>query len=86
MDSNRFKEIMRTQVCYGAKNISLSFETAGQLYQALEQAEQAVQRVREVHKPARDPFGTSCAVCIGDSRRNPYPCDTIRALDGDGRG
>lgn len=52
----------------------------------LEQAEQAVQRVREVHRPVSDPFGVSCAVCIGDSRRNPYPCDTIRALDGDGRG
>lgn len=51
-----------------------------------EQAEQAVARVREVHRPVSDPFGVSCAACIGDSRRSPYPCDTIRALDGDGRG
>ncbi|WP_346921334.1 ead/Ea22-like family protein [Glutamicibacter creatinolyticus] len=44
--------------------------------------EGAIQRVRELHKPTRDPFGESCAVCVGDSRRNPYPCATIRALDG----
>ena len=52
------------------------------LIDRLEAAEAAVQRVRELHKPTRDPFGESCAVCVGDSRRNPYPCDTIRALDG----
>lgn len=57
-----------------------------ELIDRLEQAEQAVQRVREVHRPVSDPFGVSCAACIGDSRRSPYPCDTIRALDGDGRG
>lgn len=56
------------------------------LLSRLEQAEQAVQRVRKVHRPVSDPFGVSCAACIGDSRRSPYPCDTIRALDGDGRG
>lgn len=47
-----------------------------------EAAEAVVQRVWELHKPTRDPFGRSCAVCVGDSRRNPYPCDTIRTLDG----
>lgn len=57
-------------------------ETVLALLSRLEQAEQAVQRVREVHRPVSDPFGVSCAACIGDSRRSPYPCDTIRALDG----
>lgn len=70
----------------GDAKFAIDFHDMTIVLERLEQAEQAVQRVREVHRPVSDPFGVSCAVCIGDSRRNPYPCDTIRALDGDGRG
>lgn len=79
MDSNRFKEIMRTQVCYGAKNISLSFETAGQLYQALEQAEQAVQRVREVVGEDAPSFFTNEAMRAYDKAMS----EITLALDGE---
>lgn len=57
-------------------------------------SEQAVARVREVHRPVDvEPSETICHACStlrgnGDSLRYfPYkewPCDTIRALDGDG--
>lgn len=66
------------------------------LLSRLEQAEQAVARVRETHRPVDvEPSETICHACStlrgnGDSLRYfPYkewPCDTIRALDGDGRG
>lgn len=58
------------------------------LLSRLEQAEQAVQRVRELHSsiPVVVNFDDAptdyCDFC-GDEQ---YPCSTIRALDGDGRG
>ena len=66
----------------------------------LEQAEQAVQRVRELHWRRKDRVGfyadsgepifrNVCGYCNDDHADGgvvPYPCDTIIALDGDGRG
>lgn len=56
--------------------------------ESLEQAEQAVARVRELHSviPVKvnfDEFTTDYCDFCGDQE---YPCPTIRALDGDGRG
>ena len=44
-----------------------------------EAAEQAVERVRELHPPTRDETAATewCYTCL-----LPYPCTTIRALDG----
>lgn len=66
------------------------------LLSGLEQAERQVARVREVHRPIDvEPSETICHACStlrgnGETLRYfPYkewPCDTIRALDGDGRG
>lgn len=47
----------------------------------LEDAEATIERVRELHWPNSYSFvdrGYSCGHC-----GHPYPCDTIRALDGD---
>jgi len=47
----------------------------------LEEAQATIERVRELHWPNSYSFvdrGYSCGHC-----GHPYPCDTIRALDGD---
>lgn len=46
----------------------------------LEEAQATIERVRELHWPNSYSFvdrGYSCGHC-----GHPYPCDTIRALDG----
>ena len=50
------------------------------------EAEQAVQRVRELHSYGKliYPNGDEEHYCTYDE--NAWPCETIRALDGDGRG
>lgn len=47
----------------------------------LEEAQAAIQRVRELHAPLRVDLAGSerCGYCA----MLPWPCDTIRALDGD---
>lgn len=48
--------------------------------------EQAIQRVRELHKPDRD---GDCVHCVtiatpdGSEYLSRYPCPTIKALDGE---
>ena len=59
------------------------------LLDALDQAEARIKAVRELHQPFEDKeCGTVCTECSyfgGDYGLYPtdYPCDTIRALDGD---
>lgn len=94
------KKIDVAQMQADLGNFSSEYETIRhddlmQVLSRLEQAEQAVARVREVHRPVDvEPSETICHACStlrgnGDSLRYfPYkewPCDTIRALDGDGR-
>lgn len=45
-------------------------------------AEEAIARVREIHKPVRTPGYTvdECEAC-GDCCMVPYPCPTIAAID-----
>ncbi len=78
----------------GAKSGTIRTEDLAALLSRLEQAEQAVQRVREMHsitfydkwaRTSLEPEGhggwcSECGRFDGDS------CSTIRALDGDGRG
>ena len=56
-------------------------------YILLKDAQEAIQRVRELHKQI-DGIGVKvCAVCIDDNmywtEQTNYPCDTIKALDGE---
>jgi len=51
-------------------------------FQRVEQAEDAIERVRELHRKANN--GTTCVYCAGMQRigyDTDWPCDTIRALD-----
>lgn len=47
----------------------------------------AIRRVRELHKPVAGIGVTVCAVCVDDmmywTEQVEYPCDTIKALDGE---
>jgi hypothetical protein len=49
--------------------------------------DEAIQRVRELHKPVAGIGVTECAVCIDDrmhwTESVEYPCPTIKALDGE---
>lgn len=47
LNSARLKEIMTAQSKAGVGRLELNFETAFEVIEALKQAEQAVQRVRE---------------------------------------
>lgn len=62
-------------------------ETVLALLSRLEQAEQAVARVREKHaeRVLVYPNGAEEHYCSAEEN-SAWPCDTIRALDGDGRG
>lgn len=45
-------------------------------------AEQAIARVRELHKPISIPnFSVEMCEACGDCCMVPYPCPTIRAID-----
>lgn len=68
------------------------FSRAGTMMNRLIEAEAAIQRVREIHKQTALGWQGICFacsvldVCADDERwivRVPYPCATIRALDGD---
>ena len=59
---------------------------------ALDNAHDAIARVRELHKPRkyRDGDELICSVCLeysedfyGEVFAPDYPCDTIKALDGE---
>ena len=58
-----------------------------ELIERLEQAEQAVQRVRAKHaeRVLVYPNGAEEHYCAAEEN-SAWPCDTIRALDGDTRG
>ena len=54
------------------------------------EAEAAIQRVRELHRPCSDPHlhdgGRCCLECSDYGRQGVvrmYPCDTLNALEGD---
>lgn len=79
----------------GATNEELGhlIERFESLHDHAEQAEQAAARVREVHRPVDiEPSNTICGGCStlrgeGENMRyfpvEEWPCDTIRALDGE---
>ncbi|MGQ3384505.1 hypothetical protein [Glutamicibacter sp. TV12E] len=70
----------------------LDIDQAEELLSRLEQAEQAVARVREKHSPVPARYyGTDLNPhrkfdCDGCGEGSPWPCSNIRALDGDTRG
>lgn len=46
---------------------------------------EAIQRVRDLHPATPNQVGPGyvCATCVDIDNSEPYPCPTIRALDGE---
>lgn len=60
----------------------------GEALRRADRAEARIQAVREMHGPWDEPGHRVCRVCTApaeweETYRAPYPCPTLRALDGD---
>jgi len=65
----------------------VSTQMVNQINAELSEAKQAIQRVRELHKPSEmlGIWDAVCSVCTEGDLHDyvEYPCPTIKALDGE---
>lgn len=85
MSSNHVRSIIKDfKEATGSNVIVLN---GARLARVASEAEQAIERVRELHKPVAGIGITECAVCVDDrmhwTESVEYPCPTIKALDGE---